>query len=74
MKQIMMIAMLLLMPLAPILGQTKDEGEKQRFEQDVLKAEEEWRAAVASGDGTVLQRLMAEDILYVTTGGQLSDT
>jgi len=73
MKQIMMITMLLLMPIAPVLSQTKDAGGKQGFERDVLKAEEEWRAAVATGDGTELKRLMADDILYVTTGGQLSD-
>ena len=73
MKQIMMIATLLLMPPTLIFSQTKDEGEKQKFEREVMKAEEEWRAAVATGDATALKRLMADDILYVTTGGQLSD-
>jgi len=73
MKQIMMIAMLLLMPLAPVLSQTKDADEKQGFEREVLKAEEEWRAAAAKGDGTVLKRLIADDILYVTARGELSD-
>jgi hypothetical protein len=28
---------------------------------------------VAKGDGKALERLMADDILYVTTGGDLSD-
>ena len=72
MKQIMIAAFLL---VAPILAfsQTKDEGEKQRFEREVVKAEDEWRAAVATGDATMLKRLMADDVLYVTSGGQLSD-
>jgi ketosteroid isomerase-like protein len=73
MKQIMMIATLLLMPPVLIFSQTKDEGEKQKFEREVMKAEEEWRAAVAEGDATVLKRLMADDVLYVTARGQLSD-
>jgi hypothetical protein len=62
MKQIMMIATLLLMPPVLIFSQTKDEGEKQKFEREVMKAEEEWRAAVAEGDATVLKRLMADDV------------
>jgi ketosteroid isomerase-like protein len=72
MRQIMIAALLLITPVL-IFSQTKEEGERQKFEREVLKAEEEWRAAVATGDATVLKRLMADDILYVTTGGQLSD-
>lgn len=72
MKQIMIAAFLLMTPILTY-SQAQEEGEKQRFEREVMKAEEEWRVAVAKGDGTVLKRLMADDILYVTTGGQLSD-
>jgi hypothetical protein len=66
MRQIMIAALLLITPVL-IFSQTKEEGERQKFEREVLKAEEEWRAAVATGDATVLKRLMADDILYVTT-------
>jgi ketosteroid isomerase-like protein len=56
-----------------VFSLTKDEIEKQKFEREVMKAVEEWRTAVATGDATALKRLMGDDILYVTTGGQLSD-
>lgn len=71
MKQIMILALLLMTPI-PTYSQVKDKSEKERFKREVMKAEEEWRAAVAEGDGRSLERLMADDILYVTNGGELA--
>jgi hypothetical protein len=70
MKRIMVLAILLLMAPSLIFSQTKDEAEKQKAEPEVMRAEQEWRAAVAKGDVTVLKRLIADDILYVNTEGE----
>src|SRR5437899_1472217 len=73
MNRIMVLAILLLMAPSLIFSQTKDGGEKQKAEPEVMRAEEEWRAAVAKGHVTVLKRLIADDILYVNTGVKISE-
>jgi ketosteroid isomerase-like protein len=73
MRKTLISAIVVSITASAAFAQARTDADNQKAVQEVQKAEDEWRAAVAKGDEAVLKRLIADDILFVNSGGVTSD-
>jgi hypothetical protein len=77
MKQLFLLASLLLLMSVPLCGQTpnsaKPESVTQASEQELRKADDEYRTARLNRDVPALKRLLAEEFLSISNSGQIID-
>ena len=73
MKRISVVLGLTIILALSALGQTMEKPAKQnsKSEQEVLKLSKEYDEATRRGDSSVLERLLADEYLYISSNGSV---